>query len=157
MTWLDFNWNPAKNRNTNPIKNWIPIFNWIGQTSTFGVKIHFFFDYVPHFVVFVSKHRTTQHGGREGEQEQVTMCWLQTTVYSSEAIDRQSVSPVIVRGLCDVWNKINSPTFVTDEQNAFSLCPPEGPENLVVVRIHCVSVVCTEPHMYPQSSVPSNV
>jgi hypothetical protein len=22
----------------------------------------------------LSKHRTTQHGGREGEQEQVTMC-----------------------------------------------------------------------------------
>ncbi len=56
-------------------------------------------------------------------------------MYFSESFDRQSVSPVIVRGLCDVWSKIDSSTFVTDEQNAFSLCPPEGPANLVVVRI----------------------
>jgi hypothetical protein len=61
-------------------------------------------------------------------------------VYFSEAIDRQSVSPVIVRGLCDVWSKINSATFVTEEQNAFSLCRGEGPANLVAVRIRCVSV-----------------
>jgi hypothetical protein len=60
---------------------------------------------------------------------------MQDTVYFSEAIDRQSVSPVIVRGLCDVWNKINSATFVTEEQNAFSLCRAEGPANLVTVRI----------------------
>jgi hypothetical protein len=78
-------------------------------------------------------------------------------VYFSEAIDRQSVSPVIVRGLCDVWSKINSATFVTEEQNAFSLCPAEGPANLDAVRIRCVSVLYTQPHMYPQSSAPSNV
>ena len=82
---------------------------------------------------------------------------MEVTVYFSEAIDRQSVSPVIVRGLCDVWSKINDATFVTDEQNAFSLCPGEGPANLVAVRIRCVSVLCTQPHMYPQSSAPSNV
>ena len=82
---------------------------------------------------------------------------MQTTVYFLEAIDRQSVSPVIVRGLCDVWSKINSGTLVTDEQNASSLCPVEGPANLVVVRIHCLSVLCIQTHMYPQSSAPSNV
>jgi hypothetical protein len=53
----------------------------------------------------------------------------------SSVIDRQSVSLVIVRGLCDVWSKIKSVTFVTDEQNALSLCPVEVPANLVVVRI----------------------
>jgi hypothetical protein len=58
------------------------------------------------------------------------------TVYFSEVIDRQSVSSVIVRGLCDVWSNINSTTFVREEQNAFSLCRAEGPANLVAVRIH---------------------
>ena len=67
-------------------------------------------------------------------------------------IDSQSVSTVIVRGLCDVYNNINSVTFVTDEQNALSLCPAEGPANLVAVRIRCVSVLRTHPHMYPRSS-----
>ena len=68
-----------------------------------------FLDYVPYFFQKtwhqVFQHRTTQNGGREGEQEQVTMCWIQVTVYFSEAIDRQSDSPVIVRGLCDVWTR----------------------------------------------------
>ena len=82
---------------------------------------------------------------------------MQATVYFSETIDRQSVLPVIVSGLCDVWSKINSATFVTEEQNAFSLCRAEGPANLVAVRIRCVSVLYTQPHMYPQSSPPSNV
>ena len=81
----------------------------------------------------LSKHRTTQHGGREGEQEQVNMCCLETTVCFSPVIDRQSVSTVIVRGLCDVWSNMNSATFVTDEQNVHSLCPPEVATNLVVV------------------------
>jgi hypothetical protein len=57
-------------------------------------------------------------------------------MYLSEVIDGPSVSPVIVRGLCDVWSKINSATFVTDEQNVFSLCSAEGP--VVALRIHCV-------------------
>ena len=79
-----------------------------------------------------------QHGGREGEQEQVTMCSLEDTVCFSPVIDRQSFSSTIVRGLCDTWRKMNSVTFVTDEQNALSLCPPEGQVNLVVVRIRCL-------------------
>ena len=82
---------------------------------------------------------------------------MQATVYFSEVIDRQSVSSLILRGLCDVWSKINSVTFVTEEQNVFSLCRAEDPANLVAVRIRCVSVMYTQPHMYPQSSAPSNV
>jgi hypothetical protein len=44
MTFLDFNWIFGHMRKTNPVKNWIPVFNWIRQTSTFGphpVKIQF--------------------------------------------------------------------------------------------------------------------
>ena len=61
------------------------------------------------------------------------MCWQETTVCFSTVIDRQSVSVVIVRGLCDVWSNMNSTTFVTDEQNVLSLCPLEGVGNLVPV------------------------
>jgi hypothetical protein len=78
--------------------------------------------------------RTTQHGGKEGEQEQVTMCFLETTLCFSPVIERQSVSVVIVRRLCDVCSKINSVTFVTDEQR-LSMCPTEPPTNLDPVRI----------------------
>ncbi len=89
------------------------------------------------------------------------MCSLETTVCFSPVIDKQSFSVVIVRGLCDTWRKMNSTTFVTDEQNALSLCPPEGPTNLVTVRIRCLSVGHMQPHMYPRSkcrrSVPSDV
>ena len=63
------------------------------------------------------------------------MCYMDDNVFFSPVIDRQSVSEVIVRGLCDVCNKINSVTVVIDEQNALSLCPTEDPVNLVVVRI----------------------
>lgn len=62
------------------------------------------------------KHRTTEHRGREGEHEQVTMCCLETTVYFSPVIDRPRVSVSIVRGLCDDWSKIKSASFITDEQ-----------------------------------------
>ena len=75
----------------------------------------------------------------------------------SAAIDRRSVSTVIVRGLCDVWSNMNSAAFVTDEQNARSLCPAEGAANLVAVRIRCLSVRRMKPHMYPRSSAPSDV
>jgi hypothetical protein len=85
------------------------------------------------------------------------MCCLEVTVCLSQTIDRQSVSVMIVRGQCDVCSKINSPTFVTDEQNALSRCPPQDPANLVVVRIGCLSVWYIQPHMYPQSSSPSDV
>ncbi len=104
----------------------------LGQKYRFFGLRNMFFRKTRHHVF---KHRTTQHGGREGEQEQVSMCSIQTTVYLSETIDRQSVSPVIVRGLCDVWIKINSATFVTDEQNVLALCPAEDPANLVALRI----------------------
>ena len=59
--------------------------------------------------------------------------------------------------MCDVWRNMNTVTFVTDEQNALSLCPPEGPANLVVVRIRGLSVRRMEPHMYPRNSAPSDV
>ena len=72
-------------------------------------------------------------------------------------IIRQSVSVVIIRGLCDVFSNINSVTFITDEQNALSLCPAEGPANLVAVRIPRLSVRHRQPHMYPRRSVPSDV
>ena len=75
----------------------------------------------------------------------------------SPAIDRRSVSEVIVRGLCDVWSNMNSAPFVTDEQNTRSLCPAEGAANLVAVRIRYLSVWRMEPHMYARSSAPSDV
>jgi hypothetical protein len=75
----------------------------------------------------------------------------------SLVIDRQGFSVVIVRGLCDVWRNMNVVTFVTDEQNSLSLCPGEGPANLVAVRIRSLSVLRMEPHMYPRNSAPSDV
>ena len=44
------------------------------------------------------------------------MCYMDDTVCFSPVIDRQSVSEVIVRGLCDVCSKMNSVTVVIDEQ-----------------------------------------
>jgi hypothetical protein len=78
-------------------------------------------------------------------------------VYFSPVIDRPRVSVPIVRGLCDVWSKIKSASFITDEQNALPLCPGEDPTNLVTVRIRCLSVLRIQPHIYPRSSVPSDV
>ncbi len=75
----------------------------------------------------------------------------------SAAIDRQTVCSSIVREICNVWRKINCATFVTDEQNALSLCPAKGRRNFLAVRIPCVSVVRTHPHMYPQRSTPLDV
>jgi hypothetical protein len=119
------------------------------------------FDYVPVFSkkqdIKPSNIEQTQHAGREGEQEKVSMCCLEATVCFSSAIDGQSVSAVIVRGLCDVCNNINAVTFVTDEQNARSLCPAEGPANLVAVRIPRLSVWHRQSHMYLRSSAPSDV
>ena len=75
-----------------------------------------------------------------------------TTVVFSAVIDRQSVSAPIVRAIRDGWTTINGTAFVTDDRIALSLCPVEGPANLVAVRIRCVSVLRTHPHMYPRSS-----
>ncbi len=61
------------------------------------------------------------------------------------------------QGLCDVWRKINSATFVTEEQNTISLCPVEDPTNLDAVRIRYLSVWGLQPHMYPRSVPPSDV
>jgi hypothetical protein len=125
------------------------------------MQFSYFFDYVPVFLkkqdIKDSNIEQTQHAGREGEQEQVSMCCLETTLCFSSVIDGQSVSTVIVRGPCNVCNNINSVTFVTDEQNAHSLCPAEGPANLVAVRIPRLSVWHRQPHMYPRSSVPLDV
>ena len=71
---------------------------------------------------------------------------------SSEVIDRQSVSTSIFRTICNVSRKINGVTLVMDEQNTLSLCPGEGPGNLFPVRIRCVSVLYTHPHMSPRIS-----
>jgi hypothetical protein len=118
-------------------------------------------DYVPVFFkkqdIKPSNIEQTQHAGREGEQEKVRMSSLEATVCFSSAIDGKSVSAVIVRGLCDVCNNINAGNFVTDEQNACSLCPAEGPANLVAVRIPRLSVRSRQPHMYLRSSAPSDV
>ena len=108
-------------------------------------------------VIKPSKHRTTQHGGREGEQEQGTMCYCEATVCFSPAIDRQRFSAAIVRELCDVWSTMNAATFVTDEQNALSLCPAEETANLVAVRIRGFSLRHMETHTYLRSSTPSDV
>jgi hypothetical protein len=48
-------------------------------------------------------------------------------------IDRESLSPVIVRTMCDDWRTITSVIFVTDEHNVVSLWSVEGPTNLVDV------------------------
>jgi hypothetical protein len=52
---------------------------------------------------------------------------------------------------------MNSVAFVTDEQNALSLCPVEGVANLVALRIRCLSVQRMQTHRYPRSSAPSDV
>ncbi len=52
---------------------------------------------------------------------------------------------------------MNAPTFVTDEQNALSLCPAEGPTNMIAVRIRGLSVCRMDPHTYLRSSAPSDV
>ena len=75
-----------------------------------------------------------------------------TTVVFSAVIDRQSVSAPIVAAIRDGWTTINGTAFVTDDRIDLSLCPAEGPANLVAVRIRCVSVLRTHPHMYPRSS-----
>ena len=134
MTLLDFNWISSKMRKANPVNNWIPVFYWIWQTSTFGanpVKIQFIRLRTCFFEKEDIKVRTTQHGGREGEQEQVSMWFMETTVCFSPEIDRQSFSVVIVRGLCDDWSKMNSAALGTDEQNALSLWSAERLANFV--------------------------
>ena len=52
---------------------------------------------------------------------------------------------------------MNSVAFVTDEQNARSLCPVEGVGNLVAVRIRYLSVRRMQTHLYPRSSAPLDV
>ena len=84
----------------------------------------------------------------------VTLCCQETTVNFSPKIDKGSVSSVIVRKIRNGWRTINGDVFVTDERSALSHCPGEGLTNLVVVRIRCVSVLRTHPHMYPRSSAP---
>jgi hypothetical protein len=97
------------------------------------------------------------HAGREGARQQVTICYQETTVHFSVSIDRDSVSPGIVRALRDGWRTINCAVFITDKRSALSLCPAQGRTNLVAVRIRCVSVLHTHPHMYPRSSAPLDV
>jgi hypothetical protein len=119
------------------------------------MQFSYFFDYLPVFSkkqdIKASNIEQTQHTGREGEQEQVSMCCLETTVCFSSVIDGQSVSTVIVRGPCDVCNNINSVTFVTDEQNARSPCPTEGPANFVVMYVKDV-VLCRTTQWEPWST-----
>ena len=79
---------------------------------------------------------------------QVTICCQETTVNFSPDIDRASVSSVIVRVLRNGWRTINCVVFVSDERSALSQCPVEDLTNLVTVRIRCVSVLHTHPHMF---------
>ena len=113
-------------------------------------------DYVSSTIVNL-KSSKRHHGGREGGRQQVTICYQEITVYFSVAIDRDSVSPGIVRSLRDGWRTINCTSFITDKRSALSLCPTQVRTNLVVVRIRCVSVLHTHPHMYPRSSEPLDV
>ena len=62
-------------------------------------------------------------GGKVEDRLEDHVHWVFSTV-----VDRESVSPWI------------------------SLCPVEDPRNLLAVRIRCVSVVHTYPHMYPRRS-----
>jgi hypothetical protein len=68
--------------------------------------------------------------------------WVLSTV-----IDRQRVFVSIVRAICNVWRKINGTTFLTDEQNELSLCPPEGPRNLSVSNSLCFCTAHTSSHV----------
>jgi len=43
-----------------------------------------------------------------------------------------------------IWTPLNSTTFVTDEQNEFSLCPAEGEANLVAPKQHIFLTLLTE-------------
>jgi hypothetical protein len=43
-----------------------------------------------------------------------------------------------------IWTPLNSTTFVTDEQNEFSLCPAEGESNLVAPKQHIFLTLLTE-------------
>ena len=74
------------------------------------------------------------------------------TVYFSLVIERESVSTTIVRAMCDVNRRVESVTFVRDEQNVVSLWTTDDPPNLIVVRVRCLSVLHTHPHMYPERS-----
>ena len=85
------------------------------------------------------------------------MCCCEATVCFSPVIDRQRFSAAIVRGLCDVWSNMNDTTFETDEQITLSLCPAQGPANLVAVRIRGLSLRRMEHHTYLRSSAPSDV
>jgi hypothetical protein len=49
------------------------------------------------------------------------------TVYFSLVIERESVSTTIVRAMCDVNRKVESVTFVRDEQNVVSLWTADDP------------------------------
>ena len=93
------------------------------------------------------------HDGRYVDTTDNTkLSWPGTTVYFSVTIDRWSVLLSIFRGLCDVWRWTKSDTFVTDLENATLLWTAENLGKLVVVRIRCVSLWLTHPHMYPSSS-----
>ena len=72
---------------------------------------------------------------------------------------RASVSPVIVRTIMNVSARrtVKSATSLTDEENVVSLWPSESPTNLVDVRICCISVWRSHPHMYPRSFSPLDV
>jgi hypothetical protein len=139
MTLLDFNRIFWEMRKVNPQNNRIPVLFGICQTSTFGPnpqKIQFIRLRTCFFEKEDIKVRTTQHGGREGEQEKVSMrVW---------------------RIPCD-WSKMNSTALVIDEQNALSLWSAERPANLVALRIRCLSVRRRQSDMSRRSSVPSDV
>ena len=138
--------------NFNILLKWADLNVW-SKFSIYSITYHVF-SKTGHQTFKTSNNATWREGRSTGTGK---VCCLEVTMCFSLTIDRQGFSVAIVRGLCDVWRNMNAVTFVTDEQNALSLCPPEGPANLVVVRIRSLSVRRMEPHMYPRNSAPSDV
>jgi len=80
---------------------------------------------------------------------QVPMTLDHVNIVKTQCCDKTSRSSV------DLYRPVRTCTDL--RQNALSLCPEQGPANLVAVRIECLSVRCMQTHMYPQSSAPSDV
>ena len=98
-----------------------------------------------------------EHGGEVRRRQRLIQRCHGTTVHFSVGIDGESCLPVIFRGLFDVWRTIKSDTFVTNYQHPVSLLSAEGLTKLFAVRIRCVSLRRTHPHMYPSRCAPLDV
>ena len=79
-------------RGTHPEPSSTVTILWAPYSSCSGTQV----------LYLVSRERSTLEGVQD----------LEATVYFSSVIDRPSVSVSIVTGLCDVWNKIKSTSFI---------------------------------------------